>query len=121
MQTWLPVTITALVSILASSGFWAWVQSRDTTRTATRKLLMGLAYDKIVTLGLQYIEHRTITKDELEDFRDYLSAYRALGGNGVAERIAEDVMHLPLRNPSRFVEINPTNRSLERNHDRTGH
>lgn len=106
MQTWLPVVITAFVSILASSGFWAWIQSRDTTRTATQKLLMGLAYDKIVTLGLQYIEHGTITKDELEDFRDYRQAYKALGGNGIADRIAEDVMHLPLRNPNRYTEVN---------------
>jgi hypothetical protein len=106
LQMWLPVVLTALVSILASSGFWAWIQARDVTRTATTKLLMGLAYDKLVTLGLQYIEHNSITKDELEDFRDYLNAYKGLGGNGVAERIAEDVMHLPLRQHVRYVEIN---------------
>jgi hypothetical protein len=105
VQTWLPVIITALVSVLASSGFWAWIQSRDTTRTATSKLLMGLAYDKLVMLGLQYIEQGSITRDEMEDFREYLIAYKALGGNGVAERISEDVMHLPMRNHNRYSEI----------------
>lgn len=105
LQTWLPLINTGLVALLASSGFWAWMQNRNVPRTEASKLLMGLAYDKLVTLGLQYIEHGTITKDELEDFRVYLSAYKALGGNGVAERIAEDVMHLPLRNPNRYIEI----------------
>lgn len=106
MQTWLPVLITAVVSVMASSGFWAWIQSRNTSRTATEKLLMGLAYDKLVTLGLQYIEQNSITKDELEEFKKYLvEPYLALGGNGVAQRIAEDVMRLPLRNHNRYSEI----------------
>ena len=105
MQTWFPVLITALVSILASSGFWAWLQSRDTTRTATSKLLMGLSYDKIVTLGLQYIEQGSITRDEMEDFREYLTAYKALGDNAVVDRIAGDVMQLPLRQHSRYSAI----------------
>jgi hypothetical protein len=41
----------------------------------------------------------------MEDFREYLIAYKALGGNGVAERISEDVMHLPMRNHNRYSEI----------------
>ena len=115
MQTWLPVVITALVSILASSGFWAWIQSRDTTRTATSKLLMGLAYDKLVTLGLQYIERGSINKDELEEFRKYLyEPYKALGGNGVGERIAEEVLRLPLQNPNRYLPINQADRNSVR-------
>ncbi len=105
MQTWLPLINTLLVALLASSGFWAWIQSRNVPRTATQKLLMGLAYDKLVTVGMQYIENGSITRDELEDFRDYLHAYRALGGNGVAERVAEEVMHLPLRGHARYTEI----------------
>lgn len=107
MQAWLSVVLTAIVTILASSGFWAWVQGRDKTRTATRKLLMGLAYDKLVTLGLQHIERGSITKDELEGFRtDLYEPYLALGGNGVAEKIAEDVMRLPLVNHNRYSQIN---------------
>lgn len=106
MQTWLSMALTAIVTILASSGFWAYLQGRDKTRTATNKLLMGLAYDKIVTQGLQYIEQGSITKDELEDFRINLyEPYKALGGNGVAERIAEDVMHLRLSSRSRYIQI----------------
>jgi hypothetical protein len=45
---------------------------------------MGLAYDKLVMLGLQYIEQGSITRDEMEDFREYLIAYKALRA-GVAK------------------------------------
>ncbi len=105
MHTWLPMVNTAFVALMASSGFWAYLQARKVPRTATEKLLMGLAYDKLVTLGMQYIEHGSITKDELEDFRVFFMAYKALGGNGVAERISEDVMHLPMRSHARYMEI----------------
>lgn len=112
MQTWLPMLLTALVTIPASSGFWAWAQGRDKTRTATSKLLMGLAYDKLVTLGLQHIERGLITKDELEGFRVYLyEPYKALGGNGIAEKIAADVMDLPLVNRDRYSEIRRSDRN----------
>jgi hypothetical protein len=115
MQAWLPMAITAVVTILASSGFWAWVQSGDKTRTATSKLLMGLAYDKLVTLGLQHIERGSITKDELEAFRvDLYEPYKALGGNGIAEKIAEDVLRLPLVNHNRYSQIDRADRNSVR-------
>ncbi len=106
MHEWLPYINTLVVAVIASSGFWAWLRNRNVPRTATAKLLMGLAYDKLVTLGLQYIEQGSITRDEMEDFREYLEAYKALGGNGVAERISEEVMRLPLRNHNRYSAIN---------------
>lgn len=62
------------------------------------RLLMGLAYDKITTLGLSYIKRGWISKDEYEDFQRYLyEPYKAFGGNGVAERIMTEVSRIPIR------------------------
>lgn len=98
------LVLTSVVSVVASSGFWAWLQSRNKTKTATDRLLLGLAYDKIVSLGMSYIDRGWISRDEYEDFQNYLYIpYKESGGNGVAERIMHDVSLLPLRSPDRYA------------------
>ncbi len=97
---WFRTSLIIVCSILGSGGFWAvlgkYFQSRDVRTKATTRLLMGVGYDKITTLGLRYIERGSITRDELEDFRRYyFEPYAALGGNGIAERIMREVMNLP--------------------------
>ena len=88
---------TVVSSIVASGGFWAYLQKRDTRRNATTQLLLGLAHDRIIHLGMSYIERRSITKDEYEDLEKYLyGPYSAFGGNGLAEKVMTEVKLLPM-------------------------
>jgi len=106
METWLQLALTSFVTLGASSGFWAYLQRKDRARSATTRLLMGMAYDTITTLGIAYIERGWVTKDEYEELRKYFyEPYRALGGNGVAERVMNEVSGLPFRPHSRYSEI----------------
>jgi hypothetical protein len=106
MEPWVVAALASITSLAASSGFWAYLQSRDKTKTAVARLLMGLAYDKIMHLGVSYIERGWISKDEYEDFRKYLyEPYKDFGGNGVAERIMLEVSQLKIRSASRYSEI----------------
>lgn len=90
------------------------MQRKDETRTATSKLLMGLAYNRLVTLGVEYIERGWVTKDEFEEYQKYYFApYKALGGNGVAERIWNEVMCLPFHSKSKYDEILNVRRNEE--------
>lgn len=105
MEPWLQAAIVSATSVLASSGFWAFVQRKSSTRDATTRLLMGLAHDTIVQVGMGYINRGWVSKDEYEDFRKYLfEPYRELGGNGIAERIMSDVTALPLKY---YIERSP--------------
>lgn len=98
MPGWLTVAITAFTSVLASSGFWAFLQSRINKKSVTRKMLLGLAHDRIVDLCMYYIDRGTITHDELENLLDYLySPYEEMGGNGSAKRLVEIVKSLPVK------------------------
>lgn len=98
MDSWVTLVITAITTFACSSGFWAWLQKRDTAKSATTRLLMGLAYEKITTLGMNYIERGWITNDEYEDLRKYFyEPYKEFGGNGTAERIMEEISHLPFK------------------------
>jgi hypothetical protein len=106
MNDWVQVILTAIVTVTASSGFWAYMQHKDATRTQTDRLLQGIAYDKIVSMGLAYVERGWITQDEYEDYRRYLyDPYKALGGNGVTERVMAEVTNLPLKSRAKYVEI----------------
>lgn len=106
METWVQLTVTSTAAVLASSGFWAYIQRKDTSKHANTRLLMGLAYDKITNLGLNYIERGWISKDEYEDFRRYLyEPYKDFGGNGVAERIMQEVSNLPLKSHTKYADI----------------
>lgn len=98
MLPWIQVILTALCSVVASSGFWAYWSKRHDSNDAKTRLLIGLAHDRIMQSGMYYIERGYITKDEYENLYDYLyKPYKELGGNGSAERIMGIVATLPMR------------------------
>ena len=97
MDHWVQTLITVLVACIASSGFWAFVTKITDKKSANTKMLVGLGHDRIVSLGMTYIERGYITKDEYENLHDYLfEPYQQLGGNGSAARVMKDVEKLPI-------------------------
>ncbi len=93
------ILITSIISVLASSGFWAFIMQHNQKKSAADNMLIGLGHDRIVFLGMLYIERGWILKDEFENLNDYLyKPYKTLGGNGSAERIMKDVYKLEIRN-----------------------
>lgn len=95
------MVVTIVTSVLASSGFWAFLQRHFDKNDATKRLLIGIGHDRIMYLGMQYIERGSITADEYENLHDYLYLpYKENGGNGSAARIMSEVEKLPIT-PSR--------------------
>lgn len=86
-----------VAAVLTSSGLWAVVARRADKGDAQRKMLVGLAHDRIVHLGMVYVDRGYITQDEYENLNDYLYApYEKMGGNGSAKRVMEEVRRLPM-------------------------
>ena len=99
IQTILEVLGAIVAALLASGGYWSYKMSKNNHKTAESKMLMGLAHDRIVELGMKYIERGTITRDEYENLYDYLYLpYKELGGNGSAERVMDVVKQLRITN-----------------------
>lgn len=97
MPDWVNMILTLLTGIFASSGFWSYWTARHKSNTAERRLLIGLAHDRIIYLGIKYIERGYITQDEYENLNDYLyEPYEKAGGNGSAKRVMQTVRQLPL-------------------------
>lgn len=104
-HNFISVLTSVIVTLLASSGFWAMLEYRFRKRDTTNKqremqtdLLLGLAHDRIVYLGLKYIRRGCITTEEYENLMTYLyKPYKAMDGNGSAERVIMEVMQLPIK------------------------
>ena len=94
----LQLIITMLCSVIASSSFWLFIDKKTNKKDLTSQMIIGLAHERIVSLGMEYINRGYITKDEYEDLRDYLyKPYEALGGNGSAKRIMLEVDKLEIK------------------------
>lgn len=94
--------LTIVCSVFASTGFWAFVtyivQRHDSKDNLQIKMLKGLAHDRICYLGELYIQRGYITRDEYENLHDYLFIpYKALGGNGTAERLMNEIDKIPIK------------------------
>ena len=89
--------ILLITAIITSQGIWTIVGARIGSKSSRIELLKGLAHDRIIHVGRNYIKRGWISYDEYEDFMVYLyEPYAKLGGNGLAEKVIEDVKKLPI-------------------------
>lgn len=90
--------LTIFAAMLASSGLWAFLTKISERKDVRTKMLIGLGHDRIMYLGMQYIDRGYITSDEYENLHKYLyEPYKRLGGNGSAARVMEEVNKLPIK------------------------
>ena len=95
----LQILVTIILSVFSSSGLWAFIQSRRDKKDARNELLVGLAHDRIIFLGMSYVARGEITRDEYENLHDYLYVpYQKMGGNGSAARVMAEVEKLKIIN-----------------------
>ena len=86
------VIISILGTLLASGGFWAFFTKVLDKKSAKTKMILGLGHDRIMFLGMKYVERGFITQSEYENLYKYLyEPYKAMGGNGSAERLMREV------------------------------
>lgn len=99
MEPWVQqIAVPLAVAMLTSSGLWALVSKRADKNNSERKMLVGLAHDRIIHLGMVYVTRGYITQDEYENLNDYLyQPYEKMGGNGSAKRVMEEVRKLPIK------------------------
>lgn len=118
MDPWVHTIVTIIGSVIASSGFWAFLQYQDTKKDTVQKalakqqkamidVLIGLGHDKIMYLGGKYCERGYVTHSEYENLYTYIYLpYKALGGNGSADKMIEQVNKLELRENVHFEKEN---------------
>lgn len=94
---WAQVITSVLIALISSTGLWSYISAVRSKNDAKTRLLIGLAHDRIIYLGMKYIERGYITADEYENLNDYLyQPYAENGGNGSAARVMAIVKNLPM-------------------------
>ena len=107
MEQWFQILLTIFSSVLASSGMWAYITKRLEKKDVKTEMLIGLGHDRIMYLGMAYIERGYITSDEYENLYEYLyKPYEKMGGNGSAKRIMNEVNKLPIHKSQYKEETN---------------
>ena len=90
------IIVTLVVAVFGSTGFWSFIQSRNKTKSAESRLLMGIAYSEIIRRSEYYIHQGYIAVDEYNELNRYLfEPYREMGGDGTAEKLMTEVRGLP--------------------------
>ena len=105
LETVLTAIVTVICSVLASSGFWAFMTKKSDSKNGEKdilkyqtEILIGLAHDRIVSLGMEYIKRGFITTEEYTNLVDKLYApYEKAGGNGTAKLVIENVKKLTIK------------------------
>ena len=82
--------ITLVVAIFASTGFWQLISALVTARSKAKTIK-----DTCIIL----LQQGEVDADEYKDLKHYLfEPYRAMGGDGTAERLIAEVDKLPIKN-----------------------
>lgn len=98
MNPLLQMLTTILVAVISSTGIWQLLSKLSDKKDIKGQLLLGLAHDRIITLGAEYINRGYITVDEYENLHKYLYIpHEKMGGDGAAKRIMEEVNKLPIK------------------------
>lgn len=97
MYHYVELVVTIVCAILGSNGIWILIQRQLDKKDTKTKMLIGLGHDRIMQLGMSYLERGCVTPDELENLVDYLyTPYHELGGNGTAKQIVDKVQRLEM-------------------------
>ena len=91
------LVVTIVTTLLASTGFWTFATTTLNKKSASTKMILGLGHDKMMYLCMKYIERGSITQSEYENLQKYLyEPYKAMGGNGMVERLMKEVDKLEI-------------------------
>ena len=89
----LQMAVTIVCAVIASSGFWAFIQKYFDKHSYADKMLLGITHDRLLYLGHQYLSRGDwITDDEYENIHDYMYVpYVEMGGNGAVKKMMAEI------------------------------
>ncbi len=99
--------VAIVVSVFASSGFWALLTAVYTNRAARKKeadddidvikkALLSVLYDKIYERSMRLLRVGQTTVEDRENVHQMLKPYEQLGGDGLIHDLVDRVDELPL-------------------------
>lgn len=101
---WVGISLTIIGSVLASSGFWAFLSARAERKAekqeknkTDKKLLLAIAHFRIYEQCRIALNNGYISSAEFENLTELYLPYHECGGNGTGTRMYEKVKSLPIK------------------------
>ena len=96
------VFVTVIVTVSASAGFWdimKYIISRrkGKKQTVQDEALLALLHDRLYDLLGKFGQQEYVDADDYNNLVHLYNAYRARNGNGLIQRMFEQVSRLPIR------------------------
>lgn len=92
--------IAIILSVIGASGFWSIIlylfQKKDKNKTLTIEALLALLHDRVYITIEQILEKGTITEEEYDNLLHLYNPYRDLGGNGVCEKMMNEIQKMTI-------------------------
>lgn len=89
-----------IISVLGASGFWSIIlymfQRKDKEKTLINESLLALLHDRVYVTMEKLIDKGSITEEEYDNLLHLYHPYRDLGGNGVCEKMMNEVQKLTI-------------------------
>lgn len=90
--------VTITVALIGSSGVWGIFTMLVQKRNSTTRLLLKVAQHVLIMESHRLLEQGYMTSDEYKNItRGLYEPYKLLGGNGLAEKMLNDIAKLPIR------------------------
>lgn len=95
------IGITVTITLLASSGFWAFLQWLLSTvkgrKNAEKKALLALLHDRLYTELSVLLANDTVSRSDYENINYLYAPYKELKGNGTCEKMYNDLQKKKIR------------------------
>ena len=95
------VIISIVISVIASSGFWAFLQytlqARRDRKSVERSALLALLHDRLYSEMSNLMDQQQISKGIYENLVYLYNPYIKLGGDGTCEKMFADISKKELK------------------------
>ena len=97
----LEIIITIIAAVIASSGFWAFLQwyldKKSDKKSTEREALLALLHDRLYNEMEKLMDQEKIDKYVYENLVYLYNPYIKLGGDGTCEKMFQDISKRDLK------------------------
>lgn len=106
-MTTVEMILTIVGAVVASTGFWTFMQKVFSKPRALDKLLLAIVQDRFVSLSQTCIDKGYVTEQQYKILMDIYKPYKAADGDGLVDKYWSEVNELPLTEERRVTsEVN---------------
>lgn len=106
-MTPLQMIATIVAAVLASTGFWTFLQKVVSKPRALDKLVLAIVQERFVNLAQDCINRGYVTNQQYKIMMDIYKPYKGADGDGLVDKYWSEVNELPLTEERRNTsEVN---------------